>query len=137
MIRDLKRLRERIARTKTNRRGYRLYRPELRRDIRNHAASRLAQGTSHKQIAQELGLAGATLLNWCKDSFPEPNPRSEPIGFRPVEVKRKRNDTSDSESGTVRGCDACSGPVVVMPNGVRVEGISLAELPGFLRRLEC
>ena len=61
-------LRERIARTRINRRGYRQYSEELRRDIRIHALMGLERGASYKDSARELGLPAATLQNWCGTS---------------------------------------------------------------------
>jgi transposase-like protein len=105
-------------------------------DITSHAASRLDQGASCKQIAKELGLAEATLLYWCKDSTGKKVPEGQPMGFRPVEVRDERGDEQRSESSSSR-TEPGSRPVVVLLSGIRVEGISLTELPEFLARLEC
>jgi transposase-like protein len=135
MSRNLQQLKERIARTPVNRRGHRQYGQKLRRDIKGHAVNRLAQGASHKQIAEELGLAAATLLNWCKTAPVKPQKR--PMGFRPVEVRDERSARTSSETSDIRRPEPVSRPVVVLPSGVRVEGISLTELPGFLGWLGC
>lgn len=140
MMRHLQSLRERIAHAPTNRRGYRQYGRELRRDIETHAVNRVGQGASYKQIAGELGLADATLLNWCKHSSPKHAPQSRPMGFRPVEVVEGQMEKSENSASETRSSDECkpaSRPVVVLPSGVRVEGITLAELPSFLERLAC
>jgi transposase-like protein len=136
-MREVQSLRERIARTATNRRGYRQYGRTLRRDIEAHAASRMAQGASYKQIAGELGLADATLLNWLKAPSPEPAKQGHSIGFRPVELRDELRDGTDSTTKRVDSSQPASRPVVVLPSGVRVEGISLDELPEFIARLEC
>jgi len=140
MMSHLQSLREQIAHAPTNRRGYRQYARELRRDIEEHAASRVAQGASYKEIAAELGLAGATLLNWCKDSSLKQPPMNRLMGFRPVEVRTEKSKNSASASpalGSEGEFKAISQPVVVLPSGVRIEGLTLGELPGFLKRLEC
>ena len=136
----LQSLREQIAHAPTNRRGYRQYARKLRRDIEHHAASRVTQGASYKEIAAELGLAAATLQNWCKDSSPEQLPVRRSMGFRPVEVRAEESKNSASESsalGSEGEFKAISQPVVVLPSGVRIEGLALGELPDFLKRLEC
>lgn len=140
MMPHLELLRERIADAPTNRRGYRRYARELRRDIENHTASRVAEGASYQAIAAELGLAAATLLNWCKDSSSKPPPVGRPMGFRPVEVRAatNRNSVSSSSKMSKDGeFQAVSRPVVVLPSGVRIEGLTLSEVPDFLKRLEC
>lgn len=137
MTRDLQQLKERIARAPVNRRGYRQYGRKLRGDIRDHADRRLTQGVNHKQIAEELGLAAATLLNWCKVPPVKPRQEKHPMGFRPVEVRGTHRVHTGSEMSECRELERGSQPVVVLPSGVRVEGISLTELPGFLERLGC
>ena len=137
MMRHLQSLRERIAQAPTNRRGYRQYGRELRRDIEEHAASRVAQGASYKQIAGELGLADATLQNWCKDSSSKQAPESQLMGFRPVEVVEGRAEKSLNSASETRSNDECrpvSRPVVVLQSGIRTEGITLAEMSSFLER---
>ena len=135
-MRNLELLRERIAQAPTNRRGYRLYGRELREDIKAYVASRVAQGGNYKEIAGELGLADATLMNWFKDSSANESREGALMGFRPVEVQDKQSDELDSKSD---GCgpELVGGPVVVLANGIRVEGITLTELPGLLKRLGC
>ena len=140
MTYHLQSLREQIAQAPTNRRGYRQYARKLRRDIETHAASRVTQGANYKEIAAELGLAAATLLNWCKDSSLEQPPVRRPMGFRPVEVgaeKSKNSASESSASGSEGEFQTISQPVVVLPSGVRIEGLTLDELPDFLKRLEC
>lgn len=136
MISNLDSLRERIVRAPTNRRGYRQYSRELRTDIKAHAASRVYQGASYKQVAKELGLAEATLLSWCKDAAAKKARESQPMGFRAVEVRAQRDHEPGSESSSCR-TKPTSRPVVVLPNGIRVEGLSVEELPNLLARLEC
>lgn len=72
MTRGLQSLRERIARSPTNRRGYRQYNRGLREDIENHVAGRVAVGASYKEVAGELGLAAGTLLNWFRRAPSKP-----------------------------------------------------------------
>lgn len=136
MSRNLQSLRERIGCAPTNRRGYRQYDRQLRAEIKTHAASRLEQGACYKHIAKELGLAEATLLSWCKDSTAKKAGENQPMGFRPVEVRDERSDEPNAESSNRRTGPA-SRPVVILPNGIRIEGISLTEMPEFLARLEC
>lgn len=135
MSRALHHLRKRIEHAPVNRRGYRSYARALRRDIEEHAVIRRAEGESYNQIAAELGMASATLVNWCKKSSSKTEPAGRPIGFRPVVM---RNDDEPPVDVVDQGAlEPAAQPVVVLPSGVRVEGISLDELPGFLGRLEC
>ena len=137
MMRNLQSIRERIACAPKNRRGYRQYDRKLRRDIEAHAARRLVQGASNREISEELGMADATLLHWCKNFSPKQTQKRQSIGFRPVEVTDEQRASVSVQSESGRRVELVSRPVVVLPSGVRIEGISLAELAGFLGRLEC
>ena len=137
MTGSLQSLRERLAGVPTNRRGYRLYDDGLRRDIEKYAVGRVSAGASYKEVAGELGMAPATLLNWFKRAPSKRVERGQLIGFRPVEVQDGSGEESGSTTAASCGGNAVSQPVVVLPSGIRVEGISLAELPEFIARLEC
>ncbi len=131
---SMRMLHERIARTRVNRRGYRLYNKELRRDIQAHARRRMEQGESCKDIAGELGLAAATLQNWFKDANLESEEQVRPMGFRPVEVTGERRESLERAPAS-RALEPVSRPVVVLPSGIRIEGLSVTELPGLLKEL--
>ena len=127
-------LRERIARTRINRRGYRQYSEELRRDIRIHALMGLERGASYKDSARELGLPAATLQNWCRDVALETAEPKQPMGFRPVEVSAEHSERIKPVPEP-RHQEAASQPVVVLPNGVRIEGLSVTALSRLLKEL--
>ena len=134
MTDSVQKLRERIARTRVNRRGYRQYSEELRRDIQAHAVICLEQGACYKDIASELGLAAATLQNWFRDASLEVDEPTRPMGFRPVEVRGARS-VGINPAPEPRRLEAASEPVVVFPSGIRVEGLSITALSRLLEEL--
>ena len=134
MIDSVRMLNERIARTRVNSRGYRQYEEKLRRDICSHAFNRLRQGGSYKDIAEELGLAATTLQNWFRDVNIEPEKPVRPMGFRPVEVTSECQDLHEPAPAS-HTLEPLSRPVVVLPNGMRIEGLSVTDLPRLLKEL--
>ena len=72
-----------------------------------YARERVASGESYSAIAAELGIAQTTITGWL-----EPGSRS----FRPVRVATDRVRKRPNRA------------VLVTPSGVRVEGLSVAEV---------
>ncbi len=134
MAMRLEELRERIARTKVDRRGYRLYSKELRRDLKAYVVERVKQGADFKESAGELGMAVPTVQNWFKNQVPGLEESEQEMGFRPVELVGE--EPAADESPGERGAPApVAGPRLVMPNGIRLEGLSLTELAALLKEL--
>lgn len=91
------------------------YSQELRQLAVQYAASTV--GLSRRQIAAALGLNEATLIRWQGS---EPVARCAPAALHEVVVV--------DQAGR-------SQPVLVMPSGVRVEGLSVGELVSMLEAL--
>ena len=132
----LRRLRERIAHTPVNRRGRKRYSAELRQDLVSYAASRNATGESFKQVATELGLPAATLVHWCEGPG-QRKPRSRPVGFRPVSLQADAGLSPATSAQRSVTPTTSSQPVVVLPDGVRIEGLTTDEVVEFVRSLGC
>lgn len=138
MSEEIERLRQRIARTGVNGRGYRQYSKQLRQSVMRYTTNARAEGQSYAGIARELTLPSATLLNWSKKASPELPEETHVIGFRPVELREETEEEYAHDADEVEaGSETTVEPVVVFPSGVRVEGIPVVKLPDFLERLGC
>jgi hypothetical protein len=91
--------------------------------------ARMAQGAGMETVGREIGLAGNTLRHW-RDRFGGPVHRSTPVtpsasasGFLPVGVV----------SATPAVSPQCL--VVCTPQGLRVEGLDVAQAAELLRKL--
>lgn len=91
------------------------YPVSLRQIAREYAALASGQGRSRREIAASLGLPEATLSRWQQQ---EPNAAENSSLHEVVVVDR-----------------AGEGPVLIMPSGMRVEGLRLAELVSVLGAL--
>ena len=125
MDRALQTLRERLARAPRNGRGYRLYSDELKIEAATYAQRSNKQGASYTEIAKRLGLPAATLLRWRGKAGKAPLPAKHAIGFRPVALQ------ASVEARNQRA----TGPVVVLANGIRIEGLTTRELTELVRGL--
>jgi transposase-like protein len=123
MDRELRVLREQIARAPRNGRGYRQYAEELKFEVAGYARRSRKQGHSYAKIAKKLGLPAATLLHW-RGKAGKPS-KKLPIGFRPVAL----------QAGTAATSERGTGPVVVLANGIRIEGLTASELTELVRGL--
>lgn len=103
-------LARRFRRAAEKRSGLR-YGNELRQQALQFVEMARAQGWSHQEIADSLDVNAATLSRW----------QTMAIGTAP-----SLHEVVVVESG---------GPVLVMPSGARVEGLSLAELISVLAGL--
>lgn len=134
--RSLRQLRKQIAQTRVNRRGHKQYSGALRQALMSYAESQKARGESYKEIAAALGLPSATLLHWCDESLQRKS-SSHPVGFRPVSLRAVEDSGGESTTrrrdAETRGCQ----PVVVLPDGVRIEGLTTHEVVEFVQRLKC
>lgn len=125
MDQELRTLRERIARAPRNGRGYRQYADALKIEVANYARRSKKQGDSYAEIAKRLGLPDATLLHWRDKAGKAPVSEKHAIGFRPVALQ------ASVEARNRR----TTGPVVVLANGIRIEGLTTSELTELVRGL--
>jgi hypothetical protein len=87
----------------------------LRRQALDYARVRRADGAAHAEISRELGLPALTLARWSE---------AYQGSFVPVLVERSVSATPGESAFVVHG-----------PRGLRVEGLSIAELAALLREL--
>ena len=125
MDQGLRTLRERLARAPRNGRGYRLYSDELKIEAATYAQRSNEQGASYTEIAKRLGLPAATLLHWRGKAGKAPRPEKRAIGFRPVALQASVEARNQQTTG----------PVMVLANGIRIEGLTTSELTALVRGL--
>jgi transposase-like protein len=92
------------------------YPPELRRSVVEYHRRRKQEGASVQKVASELGVSGASLVRWSRTE------EERGRGFRAIELVAEP---------VRRG----SGAVVHGPRGLRVEGLTMAELAELVERL--
>jgi transposase-like protein len=115
-------LRKRIDGTKRNTLGRKLFAAELRGQVVELTRDWSARGKTQSELAHKLGLAPTTLCEWLKAS---PQPTRGEARVRPVHVIAEANA---SASLVAQRC-------VVLPSGVRIEGLSLSETITLARAL--
>jgi transposase len=74
-----------------------------------------AEGKSWREVSKDMGIHESVLLRWRKKTRAAGGP-----GFIPVAVREPK---------------ATGGPVLVLPNGWKVEGLKVEELVGILTRV--
>ena len=137
-------LRERIARTPANGRGYRRYDQALQREVASYAAVRRTRGDSYSVIANDLGVPSSTLLKWRGKELAPTTSKKRPMGFRPVTLQASTPnhfEEAGAELSFAKALSTATGPdsrpVVVLPGGVRIEGIAIGDLAELVRSLGC
>jgi len=90
------------------------YSPELRAAIVRHARQRIQEGASQRDVADEIGLSGATLCRFLR--------QDRGSQFHQVELK-----TSERTRGGLR---------IKTQSGLTIEGLDLSALVGLIRGLE-
>ena len=110
ICREITRLRHGRARTAVR------YPPALRRAITTLARQRRVHRGGLTAVARELDLPRWTLKLWMRTT---PTPRVRAVNVVP----------------DVASTAAAPGPVLVLPNGIRLEGASLDALAALLRAL--
>ena len=89
----------------------------IRATIVDYARQRQAVGAGWPTIAREVGFSIGAITGWARAGTPLP-------ALRPVAVR----------ADAVVALPA-SGLVVVLPNGVRIEGLHVADVPALLAQL--
>jgi transposase-like protein len=107
-------LARRFCRGAEHRRGLR-YSPELRQLAVEYASLASAQGASQREIAESLGLSEPTLVRWQQGAW-----AAGPTPLHEVVVVERAH---------------ASNPVLVMPSGARIEGLSVVDLVRVLEAL--
>jgi hypothetical protein len=105
-------LARRFCRKAQERQGLR-YSQELRRVAMEYARAAEGRGQGRREIAETLGLSEATLSRWLDGS-----------------QATRLHEVVVVESGAASGA-----PVLVMPSGIRVEGLCVRELISLLAAL--
>ena len=90
------------------------YPPELKARVNNYASQRYGEGAKPKEVAEELGMNAHTLTSWRERRVGPQSP------LRPVRV------IDEVDEGRI---------VVLVRNGIRVEGLSLEQLIEVLRHV--
>jgi hypothetical protein len=89
----------------------------IRVAIVDYARERQAAGAGWPTIAREIGFSIGAITGWVRAA-------TRPLRVRPVAVR----------AAAVVALPA-SGLVVVLPNGVRIEGLQVADVPALLAQL--
>ena len=89
----------------------------IRATIVDYARQRQAAGAGWPTIAREVGFSVGAITGWARGT-------RRPLRVRPVTV---RAEAVVALPG--------AGLVVVLPNGVRVEGLQVADVPALLAQL--
>lgn len=88
---------------------------DIRAEIVAYVAERRRAGVRWRAVADEVGFSASALAGWLRQETPV---------LVPVRVR--------AESA---GAEQSPGIVIVLPNGVRVEGLRAAEVPALLAQL--
>ena len=93
------------------------YEPGLREQARAHGQRRRRDGLSWQAIAAELGVRGETLRRWCIGRT-----SAVPV-LRPVQIVEPEDVLPDSAASAI----------VTSRSGLRIEGLSLADVIALVR----
>ena len=105
--------------------GQRRYTEEIREEVLTLGDQWRSQGKSLKELAAELGVNGSVFASWQRR---KERGVARTRRLRPVSVKE------DLSAVGLRPAEI-SRPVVVLPNGIRIEGLELEGLVALLSRL--
>jgi hypothetical protein len=89
----------------------------IRVTIADYARQRQAAGAGWSTIAREIGFSIGAITRWARAATPAP--RLQPVTVRAAALVAL----------------PASGLVVVLPSGVRIEGLQVAEVPALLAQL--
>ena len=122
IIRELKRRLEQLPRGPT---GQRQYSEDVREQVLALGDAWRVEGKSLSRLASRLGVPGSVFANWQRRKERRQKRQRK---LRPVSVLATGRD---GEPCTVQ----VSRPVVVLPNGIRIEGLELEDVVKMLSRL--
>jgi transposase-like protein len=105
-----------IATTTSDRRGRRLYSRELRESVVTYARKRMMSGGRQSGIARELGIDECTLSWWLRRNSKKTKRTMKPVVVMEKEASR-------------------TAVVLVLPSGIRIENLRLAEVVTLVRAL--
>lgn len=100
-------------------RGRSGYSDELRQAVVGHVRQRREQGEWWRDIAEELGVSAKTLRKWLGRHKP---------AVRAVQITDNPNRTPAARQSCV---------VVTLPKGIRVEGLTVADIALLARQVSC
>lgn len=118
-----KKLKRRIAATARNQGGRRRYPAALKRAVVTQAEKWRGDGGALSVLAAELDIDTTMLTKWMRKGQPRAAQEQEG-GLRRVIVAEERSAQ-----------DPGAGPVVVLPGGVRIEGLALEEVISLVKVL--
>ena len=107
----------------------RRYPEALRRSTVTYARERVDAGATVESVAHALGLAGQTLSYWLRSV--EPDPATDPPAMRAVSVVPAPRHDEEPPAPPL----SPASPVVITPQGLRIEGLDVAGISDLLRRL--
>ena len=105
--------------------GYRQYTEEIREQVLDLGEQWRGAGKSLKELAAELGVSGSVFSAWQRRKERQQKRKGR---LRPVSVVEDSSAPRSHEAEVSR-------PVMVLPNGIRVEGLELEGLVTVLSRL--
>lgn len=107
-----------------------MFNRELRGQIRALASRWMATGKSRGTLARSLGMNDRTLASWC-EKRPSHGAILRPITVRDGEPSPPIMPTVTAKPATPP--DQSGGAVVVLPSGIRIEGLTLPALVELVR----
>lgn len=116
MHEEIEALRSRIEAIQPGPGGRRSFTAAVRKDVRELAARWGRKGRTLQSLADVLGLHQGTLSYWCGQA------KTKTRALRRVEVRAERKEAPTRITSTQRGL------VAVLPTGLRIEGLSLADV---------
>lgn len=95
------------------------YSEGLHKEAVAYTRRRQEQGHRLTDIARDLGIKPVTLARWLK--------KSQGTSLRPVEIVASPRPAEISPAAT--------GATMILPNGIRIEGLGLESLASLLRQI--
>ena len=122
---EIRALKRRLTNLPRRESGQRAYTEEIRTAVLKLGDQWRKEGRSLKELAAKLGVSGSVFAQWQRRKERQ---EKRQVRLRSVQVKEQKRE---DEMRPFR----ISQPVLVMPNGMRVEGLGLEELAVLLSRL--
>jgi len=98
----------------------------LRREVVAYTRARAAAGASQAGVAKELGIGGRLIWGWMSEARKVPAIRAVRVA---PEVRRpKREKKARASTGALGAAAAArSRATVVLPSGIRIEGLAVED----------